>query len=195
MPPTQKTSKRRLITAISLASIAVLGFGAAITTAAWTDNVWFSAEADTASIELYGAVGDTQPALDVANWEDADTEPDAITIPVDSFGELLPDETRAVSIWLWNDSTGDLSVSLPSLNLTGDPLFDGLETDPSTPASIGVFTDAAGTTPYTTTTMAAGSTLNLYVVVRTPDWTSPADDAMQDVTSDGVAIQFAGDTP
>lgn len=190
-----QSDRRRLITAISLASVAVLGFGAAITTAAWTDNVWFTAEADTASIQLYGAVSDTQPALDIANWEDADTEPTAVTIPVASFAGLLPSETRAVSIWLWNDSTGDLSVSLPSLDLTGDPLFDPLVTTPSTPASIGVFTDAAATTPYTTTTIAAGDTLNLFVVVRTPNWVSPADDAMQGVASNGVALQFTGDTP
>ncbi|MEL4318398.1 hypothetical protein WJX64_05230 [Leifsonia sp. YIM 134122] len=194
MSITQKNGKRRTIVAIALGSIAVLGFGAALTTAAWTDDVWFSAEADTASIDLYGAVADTQPALDVTNWEDADTEPDAITIPVDSFGDLMPGETRSVPIWLWNESTTDLSVSLPSLNLTGDPVFDGNVTDPSAPASIGVYTDAAGTTPYTTTTIPANGTVNLYVVVRTPEWVSPADDGMQGVASDGVAIQFGGTT-
>ncbi len=186
---------RRRITVIALASVAVLGFGAAITTAAWTDNVWFSAEADTATVELYGAVADAQPALDVANWQDADTEATAVAIPATAFESLTPSETRTVSIWLWNDSTTDLSVSLPTLDLTGDPLFDPTETAPSSPASIGVFTDAAGTTPYTATTLAAGATLNLYVVVRTPAWTSPADDAMQNVTSAGVSIPFTGTTP
>ena len=186
--------RRRLITGISLASIAVIGVGAAITTAAWTDNVWFNAEANTAGIELYGAVSDVEPALDVANWDDADTQPDAITVPIDSFDGLVPGETRAISIWLWNDSSVDLSVSLPALDLTGDPLFDGAVTAPSAPALVGVYTDAAGTTPYTTTTLAAGDTVNLFVVVETPDWTSPADDAMQNVDSDTVDIPFVGET-
>lgn len=189
-----QSQKRRLTAGIALASVSVLGFGAALTTAAWTDNVWFAADANTTGIELYGAVSVAQPGLDVANWSDADTQPDAVTIPAPSFADLVPGETRAESIWLWNDSATDLAVSLPTLNLTGDPLFDGTVTAPSTPASIGVFTDAAATTPYTTTTLPAGDTVNLYVVVRTPDWVSPPDDAMENVASSGVAIQFNGDT-
>lgn len=188
------TPRRRLTAGIALASVTVLGFGAALTAANWSDDVWFTADASTTGIELYGAVGDAQPALVVASWTDADTEPDALTIPAPSFADLVPNETRAVSIWLWNDSAADLEVTLPSLNLTGDPLFDPTVTTPSAPASIGVFTDAAATTPYTASTVPAGSTVNLYVVVRTPDWTSPADDAMENVSSDGVAIQFTGTT-
>jgi hypothetical protein len=192
--PTTTPRTRRTTVGIALASVSVLGFGAALTTAAWTDDVWFAADASTSGIELYGAVGDTQPALVTTSWTDADTEPDAVTVPAPSFADLVPGETRAASIWLWNDSATDLTVALPSLNLTGDPLFDGNVTSPSAPASIGVFTDAAATTPYTSSTLPAGDTVNLFVVVRTPDWTSPADDAMEDVASAGVAIQFTGDT-
>lgn len=186
--------KRRLTAGIALASVSVLGFGAALTTAAWTDNVWFAAEASTSGIELYGAVSVAQPALDVASWTDADTEPAAVTIPAPSFADLVPGETRAVSIWLWNDSAADLAVTLPALDVSGDPLFDATATTPSAPATIGVFTDAAATTPYTTSTLPAGDTVNLYVVVQTPDWVSPADDAMENVASSGVDIQFTGTT-
>lgn len=192
--PAHPPQKRRLATGIALASVTVLGFGAALTTAAWTDDVWFTATADTAAIELYGAVSIAQPALVPASWVDADTEPTAVTIPTPAFADLAPSETRAVSIWLWNDSSADLAVSLPSLDLTGDPLFDGNETAPSTPATIGVFSDPSATVPFTTTTLGAGDTVNLYVVVRTPAWTSPTDDAMEDVASTGVAIQFTGET-
>jgi len=190
----EQARKRRLITGITLASVAVLGVGAAITTAAWTDNVWFSATANTSSIELYGAVGDTAPALDPANWEEADEEVAAVVIPAASFADLVPEETRAVQIWLWNDSTVDLSVELATLDLTGNPLFDPNETTPSSPAAIGVFADETGATPYATTVIPAGETLGLWVVVQTPDWVSPDDDAMQNVTSPAVPLQFIGST-
>ncbi|GAA1825033.1 hypothetical protein [Agromyces salentinus] len=190
----EQARKRRLITGIALASVAVLGVGAAITTAAWTDDVWFSATANTSSIELYGALGDTAPALDPANWEEADDEGTAIVIPAASFADLVPEETRAVQIWLWNDSTVDLSVELATLTLTGNPLFDPSATAPSSPAAIGVFTDETGTTEYTTTVIPAGTTLGLWVVVQTPDWVSPDDDAMQDVDSPVVPLQFIGST-
>ncbi|ANJ25908.1 hypothetical protein [Agromyces aureus] len=190
----EQSRKRRLITGISLASIAVLGVGAAITTAAWTDNVWFSATADTSTIELYGAVADTVPAPGDAAWEEADDQAAAIVVPADSFAGLVPQETRAVQIWLWNGSTTALSVELSALTLTGNLLFDPDETDPSTPASIGVFTDETGTTPYATTVIPANGTLGLWVVVKTPNWVSPADDAMQDVASPAVPLQFIGST-
>ncbi|KQM80721.1 hypothetical protein [Agromyces sp. Leaf222] len=190
----EQARKRRLITGISLAAVAVLGVGAAITTAAWTDNVWFSATANTSSIELLGAVGETEPAPGDAAWEEADEESTAVVIPAASFADLVPEETRAVQIWLWNDSTVDLSVELATLDLTGNPLFDPSLTTPSSPAAIGVFTDEAGTTAYTTTVIPAGDTLGLWVVVQTPDWVSPADDAMQDVTSPAVPLQFIGST-
>jgi hypothetical protein len=45
---TTKKNKRRPIVAFALATLAVGGVGAALTSAAWTDNVFFAAAADGA---------------------------------------------------------------------------------------------------------------------------------------------------
>ncbi len=46
--------RKRPTLRLVLAGIAVLGIGAAITTAAWTDDVFFSATATASSFDLQG---------------------------------------------------------------------------------------------------------------------------------------------
>src|SRR5690606_40575280 len=51
-----RKGKRRPIIAFALAALAVGGIGAAATSAAWTDNVFFSAQAESATFNLQGSI-------------------------------------------------------------------------------------------------------------------------------------------
>lgn len=56
MTTTTKKDRRGAILRASIAAVAVLGIGGAITTAAWTDQVTFAGNVQTARFDLRGAV-------------------------------------------------------------------------------------------------------------------------------------------
>jgi predicted ribosomally synthesized peptide with SipW-like signal peptide len=185
--------KKSTIIRLAIAGVAVLGIGAAITTAAWTDQAWFTAQADAASIELYGALavdGDcpaapANPAVSTAPYVVADDLTGAVDITLASgtFALLVPGEERAAGICLWNGGDVALSTSLAPIVTAGDAVFAGTD-----PASIAVEDDGAA---YATQTIAADAVLPLDVVVTTPgDW----DNSYQGLTSGEIAITFEGTT-
>jgi hypothetical protein len=45
------SGRRRKITKFALGGVAVLGVGAALTSAAWSDKVWFGGDADSAAFQ------------------------------------------------------------------------------------------------------------------------------------------------
>ncbi len=105
-----KKAKRRTVAKFALAGIALLGIGAAATSAAWTDQAWFSGTASAASIEL-------EASLNGTTWVSADTEGAAVAIvPASTFQNLVPNETRTVTIQIRNSSPSvSLSVAPPSI--------------------------------------------------------------------------------
>lgn len=98
-------TKRRGIVAALLAVLAVGGIGAAVTSAAWTDNVFYSADATAAEFNLQGS-------LDGATWVESDNKNAIeIVVPASAFDELLPGEDRDVTLWVKNDSTVDATLA------------------------------------------------------------------------------------
>ena len=84
-----KRRRRAAIVRFGLAGVAVLGVGAAATSAAWTDDAWFAGSASAVEkVELQASVDGGQ------TWYDADAEGDAVSIPADAFDNLNQKATR-----------------------------------------------------------------------------------------------------
>jgi len=103
---TKKKNKRRPIVAFALATLAVGGVGAALTSAAWTDNVFFSAQADAATFDLQGS-------LDGATWQQSDNKGSIqLVVPATQFAKLLPGQSRTVTLYVKN--FGNVNAALAS---------------------------------------------------------------------------------
>lgn len=146
----ERARKRRPIVALGLAALAVGGIGAAMTSAAWTDNVLFSAGAEAATFELVGAVG--TGAYSTANGPDSVT----LTIPASELANLIPGQTRTIPLHVRNDG------SVPAA-LTSTAVFASGSTFTTNPTA--TVTDLG-------TSLAAGGTVDDFsLVVTTPsDW-------------------------
>lgn len=108
--PAERKNKRRTVLAFTLAALAVGGIGAAATSAAWTDNVFFSAQAQAATFDLQGSVdGGT-------TWKDSATGTPTssieLVIPASKLANLLPGETRTINLDVKN--LGSVGASLTS---------------------------------------------------------------------------------
>lgn len=101
----RKAGKRRPIVAFGLATLAVGGIGAAMTSAAWTDNVFFSAQADAATFDLEGSVDGGKTWLQSDNEEKIE-----LIVPASEFAKLLPGETRTVTLDVRNN--GNVNATL-----------------------------------------------------------------------------------
>ena len=128
-----KSGRRRKVTKFALAGVAVLGVGAALTSAAWTDNVWFAGSASAGSFELQGST-------DGVSWVDADTNGVAIASPSDSFLNLGPNVTKTVTVYLHN--AGSVNVNLDSaVPASTGALFAGAK---PAQVSVGGFVESNG---------------------------------------------------
>lgn len=107
------TSRRRKITKFALAGVAVLGIGAALTSAAWTDNVWFGGSASSSDFDLQGrgtaGEGDWE-AVGIGNSTQVD-------IPATAFTNIGPNTPDTHTIEVRNASTID--VKIDSIAITG----------------------------------------------------------------------------
>ncbi|MGV9192874.1 hypothetical protein ACQ143_00805 [Microbacterium sp. MC2] len=92
-----RKDKKRAVIAFGLAALAIGGIGAAATSAAWTDNVFFSAGAEAATFNLQGSI-------DGKSWTEG-VEEAKIEIPASELANLLPGETRTIKLHVKNDST------------------------------------------------------------------------------------------
>lgn len=102
----RKKNKRRPIVAFALATLAVGGVGAALTSAAWTDNVFFSAQADAATFDLQGS-------LDGKTWQQSDDKKAIqLVVPATTFAKLLPGQSRTVTLYVKN--YGNVNAALTS---------------------------------------------------------------------------------
>ncbi|MCS0500705.1 hypothetical protein [Protaetiibacter mangrovi] len=121
----EEAARRRrrigLAARLSLASIAVVGIGAAITIAAWTDDVYFGATATSSSFDLQGRVG-------AGDWEDIGipgetTETAPIELDVDAV-ELSPGVDVDLPFELCNVGTADGTITAISTPTLAGELFD-----------------------------------------------------------------------
>ncbi len=153
-------SLRRDRAKLVLAGIAVAGIGAAVTTAAWTDDVWFSAEAEAATFDLQGRVEPDGAWLDEGidpTDETVDGEDVVIEIPADTFAGLVPGSSVDVELGLLNAGTSDIDVATPVAQDLLGAIFTG-----TAPASVTI--GALGTT-----TLAPDETTTFTVTVSTSD--------------------------
>lgn len=92
--------------------LAVVGVTAAATSAGFSNDAWFSANASSAGVQLQGKIdGETA-------YTDADDSTVAIEVPETTFANMVPNETRSVKLDLHNDST-------VALNITDDTVASG----------------------------------------------------------------------
>ncbi|MCR6705515.1 MAG: hypothetical protein NVV66_12780 [Cellulomonas sp.] len=178
----ERKRKRAAIIKFSLAGAAVLGIGAAATSAGWTDDAWFGAGAsavdpDTA-IDLRGAfVADGTPADgDFITADDAPgTGDDVVVIPAEVFADLTAGDSITVPVWIKNMGTSDLVIAPPTLETEGD-LFEA-----------GGATVTLGSAP---TSLASGSAAtSVDVTIALPD---SADADVFGGTEGDVVIGFQG---
>lgn len=152
------TKRRRKIAKFALAGVAVLGVGAALTSAAWTDDVFFAADATSGTFDLQGSLDGTN-WFDVANVDDT-TAIDPIQIPAATFENLAPGDVRLVTLHLQNAGSVPIALGAPVVTENG-ALFDDLG------ANVGVTVGAYGAS-----TLAAGAATTFTVTLTVPDWTN-----------------------
>ena len=111
MSASDATGQRSTRTRIALGGLALLGIGAAITTAAWTDNVWLQAEANAASFNLQGSLSAT------GDWGEYAAEGEALRIPIDTsqFRGILPNTEVSTEVYVRNDSSVPATISVDTI--------------------------------------------------------------------------------
>jgi len=151
--PTQERRKRHPLVAFGLAALAIGGVGAAITSAAWTDNAVFAAPAAAATFDL-------QASLDGQTWtQSSNADAIELVVPASQFANLLPGQTRTIDLWVRNES----SVSAA---LVSDVTFASNSTFTTEPT-----TTVSGLAASLTPTGAAGAQDQFQLTVTTPsDW-------------------------
>jgi len=109
----ERRGKRRAVVAGALAVLAVGGIGAALTSAAWTDSVFYTADAQAATFNLQGS-------LDGQAWVESDDPSDiTLIIPATALADLVPGQTRTVDLWVKNDSTVTANLAAPTAVWSG----------------------------------------------------------------------------
>jgi hypothetical protein len=143
-------STRRRLLAVLLALLAVGGVGAAVTSAAWTDNVFFSSKASAASFNLQGSLGSA-----TGPWTESDDSANiTLVVPAATFADLVPGRTVDVSLYVKN--VGSVAAALTtSVAATGD-MFTG--TGPATATVTGTPASLAATGVATLTLEVAAPT-------------------------------------
>ena len=91
-PHEDTSARKRKITKFALAGVAVLGVGAALTSAAWSDSVFFATPSSAATFELEGYNPTT------GGWEEADTAGVAIVLPADAIDQVGPDISDSYTV-------------------------------------------------------------------------------------------------
>ena len=112
-------SRKRSTLRLVLAGVAIAGVGAAITTAVWTDDVFFSATATASSFDLQGSATGA-----AGSWEDEGVPGDEAVIAITAAGldALSPGTTIDVPFYLCNTGTTAGTVTAVTAPVIGDPL-------------------------------------------------------------------------
>lgn len=122
-PVEERRSKKRPFIAFGLAALAVGGIGAAATSAAWTDNTWFSAPAASATFNLQGSLNGTTWVEGTQSTVDGVTTFE-LNVPADTFADLLPGQTRTVDLWVKNDSSVSAALTSTAAFASGATFAD-----------------------------------------------------------------------
>lgn len=100
--------RRSRMLRLTLAAIALLGIGAAITAAAWTDDVYFEANLASGSLDLQGRVS-SDGGNTWSSWRQSD-DPSDITLSV-NFNALNPGDERTMSVEVRNQGTATALIT------------------------------------------------------------------------------------
>lgn len=173
MSRTTRTHKRTTLKVI-LAGIAVVGIGAAITTAVWTDDVFFSADVTASSFDLQGRAvlvpEDTWQDIGIPG-ETSDVAP--IVLDATALASLSPGETFTVAFELCNIGTAAGTITAVTAPvLAGD-----------------LAVSAAGTITSTITAPVVGTALP-----SDPTCATPVAGTLQVVTTAAFPPEAQGDT-
>ncbi|WP_454042766.1 hypothetical protein [Cellulosimicrobium sp. Marseille-Q8652] len=109
---------------IGLAGLAVLGLGAALTSAQWTDQVFFQADVSTGTFNIQGGVPADQGAPTVpTTWVESDTwdgtEAGVATIELDlGSAQVAPDETTTLTGYVRNDPSSTWTADVSAITVT-----------------------------------------------------------------------------
>lgn len=167
------------IVRLVLAGGALVGVGAGMTSAAWTDGAWFTANATTPTIQLQGGNGAAPTTF--LNADSASP----VTIPATAFANLAPSVSAQVHVGLKNASTVPLTVPLPTVTWSGD-----FATGQS--CALATYTTVT-MTPAAPVTLAAGAATTDVVVTVTPP-TSWNGSATCQNRSGALTLTFTGST-
>jgi hypothetical protein len=167
----ETSDRRRKVTKFALAGVAVLGVGAALTSAAWSDNVWFGGATDAADFELQGWNGSA--------WENADDSANGIVLPGSAFNEIAPDIGDSYEFRVRNG--GDIPIYLNDLPIV--TVANGLSDAATDPA--GNVEVTMGN--YTATTLAPGAQARIVITLT-------GKENFLEETTGSVAVQIAGDS-
>ena len=141
----RKKKKRAAFVRFGFAGVALLGIGAAATSAAWTDDAWFTGTATTPTIELQGS--NLTPVV----WSNADDSASAVQIPATAFANLEPGVARTYTVSLKNISTVALTVGTPTVTTSGDIFTGASPAVVTTSAAPGLLAALTGTANVTVT--------------------------------------------
>ncbi len=172
---TDRRARRATITKLALAAVAVLGVGAALTSAAWTDDAWFTASATAGEVELEGRAVAVPPETEL-DWSEADDAGTAVVVPADRLEGLVPEEVRTFDIELRNSSSVPLYVTLATVDPAGALL------EPASGTTV--------TTDWTDQELAVDGTVTVTVTVTAGDYP----DALQGSTDGTLTLTFQGTT-
>ena len=163
---------------IGLAALAVLGVGAALTSAAWTDVVFFDANVTTGNFNLQGALPADQDAPDAppdgAAWLESD-DATAIQLHFDQI-QFAPDESVTVTGYVRNDPASTWTADLTDITV------DTLDLPAGVTATV-AFTDPSATP----TDLAPGD-------VATFELTVSADDTVVEGATGSLVVQANGES-
>lgn len=111
-------ARKRATLKIALAGVAIAGVGAAITTAVWTDDVFFGATATASSFDLQHAAAAAGP------WSDEGVPGDEAVVSISATGldALSPSTTIGVPFYLCNVGTTAGTITAITTPVIGDPL-------------------------------------------------------------------------
>jgi predicted ribosomally synthesized peptide with SipW-like signal peptide len=160
---------------VGLAALAVLGVGAALTSAAWTDVVFFDADVTTGNFNLQGAIPADQaaPSPVGATWLESDDET-AIELHFDEI-QIAADDSVTLTGYVRNDPASTWTADLTSITVDETAL----------PA--GVTATVAYTDPLPTTGLAPGDVATFELVVT-------ADGTVLEDTAGSLIVEANGES-
>ncbi len=106
----QRRSRLATVLKLTLAAGALVGMGAAATSAAWTDNAYFTGKAKSASVDLRGRLSGSSTYLA------ADSAATGVAVDLGTVADMVPGVSVVKTIELWNAGSAPLKLAWDSNN-------------------------------------------------------------------------------